>query len=117
MTLLSSENAMSLPPPPAATPSFNPHLKPWAPPDIEHAAGKGEIERPGAAPNLIWQTRALEPTAYENALGDALEAAFDDGAETPADVVASLNAQALRAPDGEPWTEAGFLDEMRRLGA
>ncbi|MGE6916625.1 recombinase-like helix-turn-helix domain-containing protein [Achromobacter kerstersii] len=102
---------------PSLPPSFNPHLKPWAPPGIEHAAGKGAIERPGATPNLIWQTRSHMPTAYEDALGDALEVAFEGGADTPADLVASLNAQALRAPDGEPWTEAGFLQEMRRLGA
>lgn len=108
---------MPLPPRPTAPLSYNPQLTPWAPPALEPTAGKGGIERPGAVPNLVWQTRAQAPTAYENALGDALEAAFDGGAETPADVVASLNVQALRAPDGEAWTEAGFLQEMRRLGA
>lgn len=106
----------SLPPPSRST-AFNPHLKPWSPAPIESAAGKGSIERPGAACNLVWQTRSQAPTPYEDALGDALEVAFDGGAATPAEVVASLNAQGLRTPDAACWTEASFLQEMRRLGA
>ena len=48
-----------------------------------NVAGKGYIEQPGKVANLVWQTRAAAPTAYENALGDALQAAFEGGAETP----------------------------------
>lgn len=97
--------------------NFNPGLVHRPLPSAEHTAGKGDIERPGAARNLIWQSRSQAPTDFENALGDALETAFDAGAETPTDVVASLNAQGLHTPDGRPWTEDAFLQAMRGLGA
>jgi len=97
--------------------NFNPHLQPWQQPAPNNVAGKGQIEIPGQADNIIWQTRAAEPTAYENALGDALVAAFAGGAEELDQVVAALNAQAFRSSDGRPWTVASFEAEMARLGA
>ncbi|WP_415853030.1 recombinase-like helix-turn-helix domain-containing protein, partial [Streptomyces albus] len=33
------------------------------------------------------------------------------------DVVRGLNARQVHAPDGRPWTEQSFRDEMHRLGA
>ncbi len=77
-------------------------------------AARGALEQPQ---NLEWQTRAAPPTEFENRLGDALERVFDDGAETPAQVVARLNAMAFPDAEGRPWTEASFREAMARLGA
>ena len=96
---------------------FNPHLKPWHTPAPNNVAGKGKIEAPGQAANVVWQTRAVAPSDYENALGDALEVVFENGAETPEQVVDGLNQQRMRAPDGQAWTVAHFEAEMARLGA
>ncbi|MFN0161641.1 MAG: recombinase-like helix-turn-helix domain-containing protein [Burkholderiales bacterium] len=96
---------------------FNPYLKPWKAAQPNNVAGKGQIEVPGQVDNIVWQTRAAPPTAYENALGDALEVAFTGGAETAEAVVESLNTQAFRCADGSAWTVATFEAEMARLGA
>ena len=97
--------------------NFNPHLKPWQAAQPNNVAGKGQIDVPGQVPNIVWQTRATEPADYENALGDALERAFEGGALTVEQVVASLNSQTVRAADGRPWSAASFEAEMARLGA
>ena len=77
------------------------------------APAKGSIE-PLESENFVWQTRAAPPTDYENALADALERVFGEGAETPAEVVKGLNALGFRRPDGGAWDEPGFEAEMRR---
>lgn len=97
--------------------TFNINLQPWTKPSPNNVAGKGTIEVPGQTENFVWQTRAAEPSAYENALGDALERAFSDGALTLEEVVRGLNAQDFRRHDGQPWTVATFEAEMARLGA
>lgn len=97
--------------------AYNPNLVPWERPAPNNVAGKGHIEKPGSVANIVWQTRAAVPTAYENALGDALEAAFAGGAKSPEDVVRAFNHAGFLAADGQPWTEERFLCEMRRLGA
>jgi hypothetical protein len=97
--------------------SFNPYLKPWQAAQPNNVAGKGQIEVPGQVPNIVWQNRAAAPTDYENALGDALEKVFADGAETSEQVVAGLNAMAFRTTAGDAWTTAAFEAEMARLGA
>ena len=97
--------------------NFNPFMKPWQATQPNNVAGKGTIEVPGKVDNIIWQNRAAEPTAYENALGDALEKVFAGGAETLEQVVEGLNAQAFRSAEGEAWTVASFEAEMARLGA
>ena len=97
--------------------AYNPNLAPWERPAPNNVAGKGHIEQPGKVANIVWQTRAAMPTAYEDALGDALEAAFEAGAKSPEDIVRSFNQAGLLGADGQPWTEARFLAEMRRLGA
>lgn len=86
-------------------------------PRAEQRSGQGHIEQPGKVANIVWQTRAAAPTAYENALADALEAAFEGGAKNPGDIVRAFNRTNFLAADGQPWTEAAFLAEMRRLGA
>ncbi|QEZ44607.1 recombinase-like helix-turn-helix domain-containing protein [Cupriavidus oxalaticus] len=97
--------------------SYNPNLVPWERPAPNNVAGKGHIEQPGKVANIVWQTRASAPSAYENALGDAIEAAFEGGAQNPQDIVRAFNAAGFLGVDGQPWTEERFLSEMRRLGA
>jgi hypothetical protein len=63
------------------------------------------------------QARLREPTDYENRLGDALEAAFADGVDDLARLVARLNEAGIKAPDGSDWTERGFESAMKKLGA
>lgn len=94
---------------------YNPHLKPWRKPQPNNAAGKGVIERPGQAENVVWQTRPAPPTDYEQALADALVASFEEGVEELAPLVDLLNARGVRAPDGRPWTVESFEREIERL--
>lgn len=96
---------------------YNPFMAPWQKPTPNNVAGKGTVEMAGRAPNLIWQNRAAPPTAYENALGDALEKAFDEGAESVDALVQALNSMGVRMPDGQVWTPERFETEMARLGA
>lgn len=95
--------------------NFNPHLVPQ--PSAPNVAGKGQIEVPGQAANIVWQHRATEPSGFENALGDALERVFDGDAETIEQVVAGLNAMALPDADGQAWSVTSFEATMARLGA
>lgn len=104
-----SEGALNL--------DHNPHLRPWQAPAPNNVAGKGKIEVPGHVGNIVWQHRTAAPTPFENALGDALEAAFDGGAETAEQVVAAFNAAAFRRPDGQAWTVAHFEADLALLGA
>nr|WP_092142828.1 recombinase-like helix-turn-helix domain-containing protein [Cupriavidus sp. YR651] len=97
--------------------SYNPNLVPWERPAPNNVAGKGQIEQPGKVVNIVWQTRAAAPTAYEDALGDALESAFEGGARTPEDIVRAFNHAGFLAADGQGWTEERFLAEIHRLGA
>jgi hypothetical protein len=68
-------------------------------------------------PYAEWRQSACRaPTDYENQLGDAIEAAFSDGAwELPA-LVARLNADCIRTPEGTDWTEERFRAVMAALG-
>ena len=62
------------------------------------------------------QARRAPPTDDENALAASIEAAFAAGVWDLAGLVARLNADGLRTPAGEPWTEARYRDVMARLG-
>ncbi len=105
----SSESALKL--------DHNPNFKPWQAPEPNNVAGKGHIEVPGQATNIVWQNRAAPPTAYENALGDALEKVFEAGAASVEQVVEGLNGQGFRMPDGGNWTVERFDAEMARIGS
>lgn len=94
----------------------NPFLKPWRQSKPNEVAGKGRIERPGDAHNIVWQTRAAPPSEYEIQLGDALESIFAAGIEDLPGVIGRLNAQGVRDPGGDIWTEESFQREIRRLG-
>jgi hypothetical protein len=92
---------------------------PWLAAPPPSAAAKGDehtLERPGAAVNVAWQTRAAPPSAYEHALADALQAIFADGIDDLPGIVARLNRTSLAPAAGGPWTEASFVAEMARLG-
>jgi hypothetical protein len=95
----------------------NPNLKLLQAAQPNNIAGQGRIEVPGQTPNLVWQTRAVPPTAWENALADALQNAFEADALTLDAVVASLNAQGVRAADGQVWTAQSLEAVMADLGA
>ncbi len=63
------------------------------------------------------QSRKREPTQYESLLGDALERAFAAGHwELPA-LIGQLNQSGPRAPNGQAWSEALFLETMTQLEA
>ncbi|MGW8377993.1 recombinase-like helix-turn-helix domain-containing protein [Streptomyces sp. ODS28] len=72
----------------------------------------------GGTPYLeVHQTRTREPGPYELKLAATLEEVYtQDGHELEA-VIRGLNARQVHAPDGAPWTEQSFRDEMHRLGA
>lgn len=94
---------------------FNPLLKPWQAPQPNNVAGKGLIEQPGHAENLVWQTRRAEPTQFENDLGDALVEVFDAGAVELDEVVAGLNRIGFRTSEGAPWTAESLTTTLRLL--
>lgn len=97
-------------------PTFNAQLNTWRQAVPSADAGKGHIEAPGKGVNLRWQNRATEPSAYENALAAAIEAAYLQGARTPAAMVASFNAVHFHTQSGNDWTPGILESEMQRLG-
>lgn len=84
---------------------YNPFL-------TKSTATRGQVEK---RENIPWQTRAAVPTEYENRLGDTLVQIFGSGVEALPDVVRLLNEKAVLDPAGQPWTEASFQSEMKRL--
>ena len=63
------------------------------------------------------QTRAHEPTDYENLLGDAIERAYAAGIHDLAGLCAFLNESSVPSPNAQRWTPDMFEAEMRRIGA
>jgi hypothetical protein len=96
----------------------NPNLSAWTwPTDVVDPAGEKSIEHPARIENMIWQNRAALPTAYEDALGNALEEVFAAGAVELDEVIAKLNELGFPSPEQGKWTEEIFLREMKQLGA
>ena len=95
----------------------NPYLDPQRRPESAFGPAKGGIDTPGEVPNIVWQTRSATPTPFENQLGDALEKVFLSGAVSLTEVVAKLDELGMAAPDGSPWTEESFQNEMNRLAS
>ena len=79
-------------------------------------SGFPEPSRLGPAWLEPHQARRRAPTDYENMLGDAIEAAFAAGAWELDALVARLNADAVRMPDGREWTLESFKTLMAELG-
>lgn len=67
--------------------------------------------------NETHQHRLAAPTAYESLLGDSIERAFAQGIHDLSALVAYLNMAGPSGPNGQPWTEASYEQEMSRLGA
>lgn len=63
------------------------------------------------------QAQKSPPTEYENLLASAIEAAFGAGVWDLPGLVARLNADGLRTPEGEAWTEDRYRAVIARLGA
>lgn len=94
----------------------NPELKTWARIIPSSEPGQGHIERPGGFDNRVWQNRQRAPEPFELDLVVALEAVFAEGATALDEVVAGLNARHSQDRQGQPWSEASFLQEMAVLG-
>jgi hypothetical protein len=62
------------------------------------------------------QARTSAPTDYENALAGSIEAAFAAGVWDLAGLVERLNADGLRTPSGEPFTEDKYRHLIAALG-
>ena len=68
--------------------------------------------------DIIWQQRlGRTPSAYEDAMGVALERIFEEGVEDLDGIVQRLNELGVTSADGAPWTAGSFQDEMAKLGA
>ena len=63
------------------------------------------------------QMRNAEPTAFENALSDALEAAFGAGHWELEPLLVQLNANGPPLPDGQAWNADNFQGLMAKLGS
>jgi hypothetical protein len=90
-------------------------------PSDQVPSGAGGSHHPRLPPNGLFlsdtQSKTHEPTAWEQQLGDILEAAFKAGQHELPAVVAALNDAGLPMPDGDPWDAPGFEAVMERLGA
>src|SRR5699024_1107196 len=96
--------------------NYNPKLRSWLENKPSTDAGVDNIQVPGQVPAIIWQHREHEQSAYELDLVKGLLQAFQEGADTPARIVATLNDQGLRTESGDKWTADFFEEEMARLG-
>jgi uncharacterized protein with GYD domain len=90
-------------------------------PDREIPSGAGGSHHPRLPLNGLslndMQSKTHEPTAWEQQVGDTLEAAFKAGHHELPDLVAALNAAGVPAPEGEAWSESAFEAVMQKLGA
>lgn len=62
------------------------------------------------------QARQRPPTLFEELLGDAIERAFGEGAQTLTELVAHINRNGPSNENGGLWTEQSFAALMARLG-
>jgi hypothetical protein len=94
----------------------NPHLAVMRHPNDDKGSEAG-IERPDAVVNIAWQTRPAPPSAFEDALADALQAIFADEIYDLPRILARLDAAGVAPPAGAArWDEASFGAELHRLG-
>lgn len=78
--------------------------------------GGGVIEDPRAVENIVFQTRAAPPTAFEARLAEDLMAVFGGGAVHLAEVVRGLNEVGSIDPHGLAWTEQSLAAQLRDAG-
>lgn len=81
------------------------------------AKGGGRfIEEPGQVENFVFQTRGGTLDSFEDALAQALTAAFDGGAFEFPELVSALDVAGSTDRAGARWTEATLDAELDRLG-
>jgi len=97
-------------------PDFNPYIRAYRDPRPNRTAGVGQIFEGGARELIVWQTRPAAPTEYEEALAAALEQIFTQRLYELPEIVAALNREGIRTPDGEVWSEANFQSTLSELG-
>ncbi|MFC6669864.1 recombinase-like helix-turn-helix domain-containing protein [Marinobacterium aestuariivivens] len=95
---------------------YNPKLATWLKNEPCTEAGINNIQVPGRTGNIIWQTRHREPSRYEQALVEHLEAIFATGVVELESLVEALNARGSRTENSAFWTAESFQAEMARLG-
>lgn len=96
--------------------TFNEKLASWIHATPASDAGINNIQIPGQAELLVWQTRYKEPTVYEQDFVTQLIQVFSDGVTALDDVVDALNQKGFRSESGDKWTAEAFAEEMQRLG-
>jgi hypothetical protein len=95
---------------------FNPYLEVYQNAHPNKVAGAGQIFAGADRDLIVWQTRPAVPSEYEQTLTDALEQIFSERTYELPQVVAALNREGVRTPDGEAWTERNFEETFRQLG-
>jgi len=93
---------------------------PSTPAGSEINSGAGGGDHPRLPHNGLymeqWQAGTGNATAYEAALGNALEQVFDAGVYDLPGIVTALNRMGIQTPDGKAWTEEGYAGIMEKLG-
>ena len=74
------------------------------------------MKAPHVGYNEMFQTRTSEPTAYENALGDALEDAFKQKIHDLDGIVAVLKEKNVPTNGMASWSTELLTKELARLG-
>ena len=97
-------------------PDFNPFLAAFRDRSRVDTPGAGQIFRPADRELIVWQTRPALPSEYELTLADALEQIFGQRNYALADIVAALNREGVRTPQGDAWTERNFQETLSALG-
>lgn len=95
---------------------FNRYLEAYRNPRPNQTAGAGQIFEGAARELIVWQTRPAVPSEYEAMLASALEQIFAQRAYELPEIVAALNRDGIRTPDGQAWTEQNFPSVFRELG-
>lgn len=90
--------------------NFNPYLPANNQIIPAREGGKGSIQAPGSAPNIVWQTRSRIPDEYETTLISALETLFAAGTETLDELVSTLNQLQIYDRQGHLWSSSSFRE-------
>lgn len=96
--------------------NFNPYLPANKQITPDREGGKGQIQSPGAAPNIVWQTRSRVPDEYETTLIAALETLFAAGVASLTEIINTLNQQQFFDRQGQSWNEASFREFLQVNG-
>ncbi len=95
---------------------YNRYIEPYLARRPNQVAGAGQIFAGGERELIVWQTRPAVPSDYEMSLASALEQIFAQRTYDLPDIVAALNRDGVRTPDGQLWTEQNFQTHIRELG-